>query len=249
MPQKIIELSQTSQGLWVWGGLLALMGLTFWLGGARFNRAFSTLAGVLIGGTIGMHVPQWAGWSISGMGPAVGGAIVTGVGGFLLHRAWIGPALGILLAVAAISATAHICGWQISSTIAATTATSAKAEGYGMHRLIDIWNSMPHGLMYTLPAIAAAALLAGLTIAMLWPGPATAMLYSLGGVSILAGLLAACDGGVISRTHWLGGHPSTQAAIFAVMVLLGVALQWRQVRPSKTSDASSLQDEWEEEDL
>lgn len=247
MPQKIIQFSQTTEGIWALGVLLALVGLTFWLGGARFNRAFSTLAGVLIGGVVGMQLPQWAGWSISGMGPAVAGAMGVGLAGFLLYRAWIGPALGILLAIAVVLVTAHICGWQIFSSSSASSANAAGNEGYAMKHLTDLWHSMPGGLMYTLPAIAAAALFAGLTIGILWPALATVILYSLSGVSILAGLFAALDGGVITRPHWLAGHLATQAAIFLVMVLAGVALQWRQVRRSAAPAASSLQDEWEED--
>src|SRR5678815_5388750 len=76
----------------------ALIGLGMWLIGARFSRPMVTLAAVAIGAVIGMRMPQWFNWTINGMGPAVGAAIVFGVSGFVGHRLWIGMGLGLVMA-------------------------------------------------------------------------------------------------------------------------------------------------------
>src|SRR5262245_56130142 len=76
-----------------------VVGAALWLLGAKISRPLVTLLTVLGGAMIGMHLPQWFGWQISGAGPAVGGAVVLGVSGYVLHRMWVGIGLGSVLAL------------------------------------------------------------------------------------------------------------------------------------------------------
>src|SRR4029453_5362604 len=72
----------------------SMIGLGMWLIGSRFSRPIVTLLTVLLGASIGMHLPKWFGWQISGAGPAVGAALVLGVTGYVLHGMWVGIGLG-----------------------------------------------------------------------------------------------------------------------------------------------------------
>src|SRR5437763_7546556 len=73
------------------GAILALVG-------ARFSRAIVTLTAVGLGAFLGLHGPAWMGWSIDTIGAAFCGAIVLGLSGFILHRAWLGLRLAGLVA-------------------------------------------------------------------------------------------------------------------------------------------------------
>ena len=104
LPRMIQELmTLMPQGLagcspgWAIG--LALAGAALWLIGATFSRSLVTLALVAAGTLIGLHLPGWCRWSIDGMGPAIGGAVLLGCSGYLLHRVWIGASLGIAMAL------------------------------------------------------------------------------------------------------------------------------------------------------
>src|SRR5687768_5279625 len=74
-----------------------LAGLVLWLVGARFSRPLITLCTVALGGAVGMMLPRWCGWTVNGMGTAVGGAIVLGVSGYVMHRFWVGIGLGLVM--------------------------------------------------------------------------------------------------------------------------------------------------------
>src|SRR3954471_14599015 len=75
------------------------VGAVLWIGGVKMSRPIVTLVTVLIGAGVGMQLPRWFNWSVSGAGPAVGGAVILGVSGFVLHRMWMGIGLGLLLAL------------------------------------------------------------------------------------------------------------------------------------------------------
>src|SRR5206468_9593604 len=87
--------------LTAWLGRYALLaalvgsaaGFVLWLAGSRFSRSLVTLLAVTVGAVLGMHLPGWFDWPIEGMGLAVGGAMVLGLSGFLLHNTWVGLSL------------------------------------------------------------------------------------------------------------------------------------------------------------
>src|SRR5204863_4217766 len=76
----------------------ALFGALLWLAGARLSKYLVTLVLVSVCALVGMHLPQWRGWNVSGSGVAVAGAIVGGVLGYGMHRLWIGLHLGSVMA-------------------------------------------------------------------------------------------------------------------------------------------------------
>jgi hypothetical protein len=230
----------TTHSAWGLAVAAALAGMTFWLGGARFNRSVATLAGVLFGGVVGMELPRLMGWSISGMGPAVAGAMTLGVVGFMLHRAWVAMGLGLLLA-----ALGGIVVWHMWGPGAQWT---WPAGGAGRRQwLMEVWTQLPPETRHRLPIIMGTALFTGVALGLLWTRGAMVLMYSLTGVSLLAGLLLAATGGAIHHPQWLAGHAGAQGALFAVLVAGGAALQWRQSRrPAPVSD--SAQEPWDEDD-
>ncbi|HEY8666221.1 MAG TPA: hypothetical protein VIL86_06135 [Tepidisphaeraceae bacterium] len=195
-----------------------LIGAGLWLCGSRFSRGIVTLLAVLVGAIVGMLLPRWCGWGISGAGPAVGGAIVLGIAGYGLHRMWIGLGLGGTLAVwAALGCWVTLgAGCQID--------WSAIADGgWG-----GWWAGLPGDLTRVLPFACAGALVSGLAAALLWPRVAVVMLYSLVGVSLMCGLgLAAVQWG---RPGWIAMLPAenwAQATVLLGLTALGAVVQWR----------------------
>jgi hypothetical protein len=240
MPHGLFQSSLTTHGVWALAAVAALVGMTFWLGGARFNRSVATLAGVLVGGVVGMELPRLMGWTISGMGPAIGGAMALGVVGFMLHRAWVGMGLGLLLA-----ALAGIVAWHMWGPGAQWT---WPAGGAGRKQwLMDVWTHLPLEMRYRLPIITGTALFTGVALGLLWTRGAMVLMYSLAGVSLLAGLLLAATGGVIHHPQWLAGHAGTQGALFVLMVAGGAALQWRGARRA-VPVSNSAKEQWDEDD-
>src|SRR5687768_9084266 len=76
----------------------ATLGAGLWLLGARYSRAMIALLAVAIGGLLGVTLPRWYGLTISTQATAVGGAVVLGLSGWLLHRVWVGLGLGLVFA-------------------------------------------------------------------------------------------------------------------------------------------------------
>src|SRR5687768_12184326 len=108
--------------LTTWLGRYALLaalvgsaaGVVLWLAGSRFSRSLVTLLAVSIGALIGMQLPAWFGWEIDGMGVAVGGAMVLGLSGYLLHNTWVGMALSAMLVLWAGTAAWVLAGGGVT---------------------------------------------------------------------------------------------------------------------------------------
>lgn len=214
----------------------SLLGAALWLSGARFSRFVLTLTAVALGAAVGMKLPKWCGWSIDGMGPAVGGAVILGVSAFVAHRFWVGIWLGIVLA-----------GW--TALVIWTTAR----RGAGWHwpnyhaapslpaYLAQVWRTLPDQVKQYLSIAAPAAMACGIAAATLWPRMAMVLLYSAAGVS----LLVATGATALSRLdpaalRHVPPQLIAQLAVLAGLVILGAALQWRMTprpkpvaRPSK----------------
>src|SRR3982750_1509077 len=79
------------------------VGMGLFVVGVKVSRPLVTLVTVSTGAAIGLQMPKWFGWSVSAAGPAVAGAGVLGVSGFVLHRMWIGLSLGLLIAIWAVA--------------------------------------------------------------------------------------------------------------------------------------------------
>jgi hypothetical protein len=207
----------------------ALIGLGMWLIGARFSRPVVTLCMVSLGAVSGLRLPQWFSWTISGMGPAVGAAIVLGVFGFICHRVCIGVWLGLVMAWWVGLGTWVLLrdgqSWSWPVVDASTTIASC---------CTDLWRALPPSVMKVLPYSAGAALLSGICIAMVWPRAGVAITWSLAGVSLLVSMgLAAMK---LKEPNWLNVMPAqtwAQALAFFGLVAFCAILQWKLAPASK----------------
>src|SRR5689334_120512 len=100
MLQELIALAPNivrQQPAWVAVVVLA-MAIGFWAAGGRFSRYLVTLGLAAAGALVGMRLPRWWGWSVDGIGIGMCAALLLGVSGFLLDKAWLGMLLGLLIA-------------------------------------------------------------------------------------------------------------------------------------------------------
>jgi hypothetical protein len=205
-------------------GAVAFVGAALWLMGVKFSRFVVTLLTVLLGACVGMQVPKWFGWQISGAGPAVGGAVVLGVSGFVLHRMWVGIGLGLTLSIWA----ALITWLVMHDSRAGWTWPNPEATDSLWTYLRISWALVPAEMARIIPFASATALVSGVASAILWPKLTTVLCWSALGATLLCA-------GAVAATHyadkpWLNQLPSgawAQAAIFAGVVACGTALQWK----------------------
>ena len=199
-----------------------LIGAALWLAGSCFSRSLITLSTVSLGTTLGMCLPRWMGWTIDGMAPAVGGAVILGVSGYVLHRVWVGIGLGLVLSCWAALATWVFChgesAWAWPTIDVAMTVLQVAQQ---------IWLALPEAVSRVLPYVCGAAMLSGLASALLWPRVGVVLLYSLMGVSLLlsAGLTAMRLG----YPDWIALVPSqssSQVSVVLGLVVLGALVQW-----------------------
>jgi len=203
--------------------IAALAGVGLWLLGAKFSRGLITLSLVSIGASIGMKLPEWFDWHIAGWATGLLGALLLGVAGYALHRFWVGVGLGLVLACWAGLATWTFAhgddSWRWPAVDRSTTAASF---------LSDLWNELPNNVTQILPFAAGAALVSGISVAVLWPRVGIVVLYSLTGVSILISmLLLAIETG---RPSWVSRLPEqtwAQVLVLAVLVGIGAFVQWK----------------------
>jgi len=201
-----------------------------WLLGARYSRAMIALLAVAIGGLLGVTLPRWYGLTISTQATAVGGAVVLGLSGWLLHRVWVGLGLGLVFAAwAALGtwvfyndpATAPAWAWPVVSVD--TTIASYATE---------TWAQVLENIRKLLPYACGGAMVSGLCASLVWPRIGTVMLYSCAGVSLLVGMgLAAMN---FARPEWLTHVPVqtwAQLTTLAGLVGFGAVVQW-QVAPA-----------------
>lgn len=228
--------------LTAWLGRYALLaalvgsaaGLILWLAGSRFSRSLVTLLAVSVGAALGTNLPRWFGWPIDGMGLAVGGAVVLGLTGFLLHNTWVGLSLSALLVLWAGTA-----AWTIAG----------RGEPFAIHWpdidpaapasvvLASIWRAMPGELPWVMPVAVAGALLTAVVISIVSPRLARVLAYSLAGLSLLvaAGLWAMR----MSQPQWLAKLPrdfATQVALLLALVGMGVMIQWRLTPAGRSAE-------------
>jgi hypothetical protein len=216
MLQALISLLPTEMGTAaaVFAIVAVVCGVGLWLSGARFSRYIITLAAVAIGTSIGIALPKWFGWKIDGAGPAVGGAIVLGASGYVLHRAWVGTWFGVVLAMWAGLAT-----WM---ELAANDIWIWPAY------LKEVWNALPPDVSHALPVVCGAAFLIGAIPAIIWPRAGMVFLYSALGATLVAWMGTAVVN--MEQPAWLAKIPpktSVQAMGMLLAVLLGAGVQWQ----------------------
>lgn len=202
-----------------------LLGVLLWLVGARFSRPLITLCTVALGALAGMMLPRWFQWSVSGMGTAVGGAVLLGISGYWLHRFWVGFGLGLVLACWVALGT-----WTLLSGNVQWTWPPADENSTVTSYLTTTWQTLPADVTHALPFTCATAMLSGLVAAVLWPRIGLVMLHSMAGVSLAVGMgLAAIEFG---RPQWLGIVPaqgSSQLMLLLGLTIFGALVQWWQM--------------------
>lgn len=212
-----------------------LLGAVLWVLGARFSRMIVTLTGVCIGGSMGMYLPKWFGWDISGAAVAVGAALALGLSGFLLHRLWLGACLGSALACwAALGCWVAFRGG--ANMVWPVVSPDAQASGFAEY-LQAVWQSLPADVARVLPYACAAALVSGLAMSIIWPKLTLALGWSTVGATMLTWMGAAAV--EFFRPQWLDYVPPAawaQWTIVGLMVALGAIIQW-QLGPRSVAKA------------
>ncbi len=205
--------------------IASVVGLGLFVAGVRVSRPLITLVTVSTGAAIGLQMPKWFGWSVSAAGPAVAGAVVLGVSGFVLHRMWIGLSLGLLVAMwAALTIWITMHGkntWTWPSFDPQTTTIAS----YGK----SVWANVPADMSRLIPWAAGVALVSALAATILWPRLMTAFFWSAFGVTTMlamAGIMMTIG----KHTDWLAKAPqktATQIATLVTALLVGTAIQWK----------------------
>lgn len=211
----------------------AMLGLVLWLCGARFSRAILSLTAVAAGTVIGMHLPEWRGWQIDGMGLAVGGAIVLGSAAFLFHRTCIGAMLGIGLMLWAAAGV-----WIFMAGDVYWNWHTARWDGDMVQYLGEAWKTLPASVSRSFPAACLAGLGAGITIAAFLPKTSKVLAHSLIGVTlaVVMGAVAMSE----NRPQWIAGLPGSlaaQALGLVTLVVIGSAIQWRLTPPIRRASS------------
>jgi hypothetical protein len=215
-----VEVSAAAMAIAIAG---AITGAVLWLSGARFSRALVGLAAVALGAVVGMELPRWMGWGITGEGPAVALALGFGLAGYICHRLWIGIGLGAVLA-----AWAFLAAWVLLKA-PATFDWPAASVGVSVDQyFLQLWQSLPANVAGVLPVVCGGAMLMGLLTTIFWPRLAVATAWSAAGASLLAGLGSAAM--EFGRPQWIRLLPQqlgSQLLALAVLVAVGVAAQWK----------------------
>lgn len=203
---------------------LALLGLMLWLAGGRFSRVIMTLLMVTAGAYLGLRLPRAMGLSIA---PWVGGlslAAVLGAAGFLLHRVWVGAGLAL-----ALSAWVAVGVWAMYGTPDFQPPVRGNLIGARDYMLYgqSCWQALPAEVKRVGPFLCGLALVAGVTIAVLWQRLAGFALYSIAGVTLLLGVASLImEMGGPRLLERIPANHSTQILLLGGMVLVGTIVQW-----------------------
>jgi hypothetical protein len=230
------------------------VGLVLWVLGARLSRSIFTLVGVALGAWVGLRLPGWFGWEIDAMAIAIGGSLILGFAGYLLHTIWVGFMLGSLLAAAGTFIAWHpffACkqpgagaGWSVPTTI--------DWSGPTVTTLRELWQALPNTFARIVPYVASGSMAIGGLIAGFWPKLSRALAFSLLASALLVG------GGVawlmLARPQWLAylpTDPQTQGIAMSILVVAGAVLQWalcpRTPQPQVSSGPKPVVDRWREQ--
>ncbi len=208
-----------------------LVGVGLWLAGARFSRPMITLLGVSLGAILGRALPGWMSWNLNTMAASVGGAVVLGMSGYVLHRVWVGLGLGLVLACWAVLAT-----WTFAGESATPTWPAVDAGANPWTFAAAAWENVPLNVRKLLPYACGSALISGFLPALLWPRAAVVLLYSALGTSLLVGMgLIAVENG---RPDWITvvpAHSWAQVTTLLGFVAFGAVVQWGSKKPEASS--------------
>ncbi|MBV8781488.1 MAG: hypothetical protein JO353_08835 [Phycisphaerae bacterium] len=195
------------------GGLV--VGIVLWINGARFSRLIIGLTAVTLGGLLGLALPKWMNWSISGAAPAVALALVFGVSGYIMQRLWVATFLGLVLA-----AWAFLVTW--------VSCRAPEQMKFNTDSLAALWKSLPLNVANSLPYTCGAAALCGFILAIVWPRLGIAAAWSTAGVSLITALGSATM--KIEQPNWITMFPQhlgPQLLMVIALILAGIGMQWR----------------------
>jgi hypothetical protein len=211
----------------------ALLGVFVWLLGARFGKSVLALIGVGLGAWLGLNLPRWYGWNFDGMALGMGGALVAGFAGYLLHTTWVGGALVINLTLLFAVTT-----WAVLAGNATWQAPSISDWSVGQVEVLrTVWRSMPGDLPRVMPYAVAMGVITAVAVSILWPRLAKAFSWSLTGL-----VLIIVGGGVVLMVRRpdsdLSGYlPSAAGARVTVLWGLagvGMLVQWWSMATAPT---------------
>jgi hypothetical protein len=222
------SLGDLSLGVAVGG---ALLGLAFWLAGARFSRSLITLIAVAVGTSVGMRLPRWLGWSIDGMAIGVGGAVLLGVSGYLLHRTWTGLCLGLLLALwGVVGSLIALARTQPMLAISVDWRTGVAAACQSM------WNQLPVALAHAFAMAVGTSLVVAAAMTIFWPRVTRVAMWSLAGMTLVVVMFASAQ--QTMHSNWIASlkiSDALQATVLLGLVLLGALIQWGILPPARPS--------------
>jgi hypothetical protein len=212
-------------------------GVMLWLVGGVWARGIVTLVAVTLGGWLGMMLPRWYIWPVNSMSLSVLGAVGLGVCAFAVPRVWVGVVLGAVLA-----GWASLAAWMTCRGDAGFAYRSEwEVQNLTLpQHLVDIWGRLPETVTRVAPYAAAAGMVSGLAIALLWPRLSRALAFSAAGVTVtFVSLLMVVT---TRRPDWLLLVPTQteiQAAVLGVMALAGVVIQWQVIPVAKKDRAGA----------
>jgi hypothetical protein len=201
----------------------SLVGLCLWIAGARFSQSILTLAAVAMGTTIGMRLPGWRHWQIDPMAPAVAGAIILGVSAYAFHRVWVGIWLGVVL-----STWGTLVLWATRGPAFHWRWPDYDPTQTMPQYLTTLWQNVPETMQQCLGFTAAAAMLVGISAALLWPRVGIALLWSAAGISLLVPAATTAMSRLDPQVfRHIPRQTSDQIALLMGLVGLGAIFQWR----------------------
>jgi hypothetical protein len=224
----------------------ALVGVGMWLTGSRYSRTLVSMLALSLGLLVGLQLPRWFGWGMSGWATGVLGAVVCGALAHTYHQACVGMGLGMTLALWASIATLAICGFGNAPDGSQWVMPVAKNT---KEWVFDFWNSLALQTRKVLPIACAASLAAGVVACLKWPRFGTILMYSTLGVTML--LAMGCAAVLSTRPDWLKVVPNqlpSQMVVLAALVAFGVVFQWKSVPVMYQQTRSRLVEEDEDDD-
>jgi hypothetical protein len=181
-------------------------------------------------------LPTWFDWPIDPMGPGVGMALFLGLTAYATHRFYAGAALGVVIAAWATLAAFTFLGHGL---------WHPPTYGQGFPKYLnDAWATLPGDMRRWLPYLAAASLLVGLTVGVLWPKLGSMLLWSATGATMIFCTIS------IALFHFspqalqhLPRRLGTQFACLGVAVVVGSVVQWWVTPKSKKEEKTPAPEE------
>ncbi|HEX8520921.1 MAG TPA: hypothetical protein VF669_01610 [Tepidisphaeraceae bacterium] len=195
-------------------GILVVAGFALWLAGARCTRMLITLVAVALGGVLGMIGPRLLNWDVNTATTSLSMAMGCGALGFVLTRAFVGVGLVLALALWTSMGVWNLKNEGVRLVMPAGCENARDFCG-------AMWTGLPEPVRAHLPLAAGAAAIVAVSLTILAPRLAAALLFSLTGVTFCcAGFLWIL---ALRHTDWPGFLPA-QASMQALMIMGTVCL-------------------------